>query len=66
MHESDPYFRGVWIAPNSDGFRLHSIDLARVGGYEASLADMPTPEMLDRAVAQSSTGSRPRLEDCGA
>ena len=63
MNETDAYSRGFYAVPQSDGFRLHSIDLARVGGYEASLEDLPTEAMIARAVALRETGSRPRLDE---
>ena len=37
------------IAWNSDGWRLHSIDLANVANYAETLPDMPTDAELDEA-----------------
>ncbi len=39
--------------PNSDGWKLHAIDLALIGGYAESLEDMPTDEEMDRMIARA-------------
>lgn len=49
MNESDAYFRGAYHNVNSDGWRLHCTDLARVGGYAEALEDMPLPHEIDES-----------------
>lgn len=62
-HEIDVHFPRVWepgwfASPQSDGRRLHAVDLGRVGGYQDSLPDMPLPHEIDRSNAAAEARRR--------
>lgn len=57
---------GAWMEPQSDGRHLHAISCGAVAGPDhggLTAGELPTDEMIDRAVALSRTGTRPGLDE---